>query len=275
MRSRFLIPHRHLGCVRGAVRRRLHARGRRYRGGARPALDPRLRRGQRRRYDGRCPSRSTCSPRSSRASRSGTSPAGPPQNRLIIRMQRNGNAIQINDTLYVDIPDSFEVARCLRGRTVAGVPDWDTATGTIDPAITTPWCEPVGTGRRSAHPPRPVRPGARVAHAARHVSPDGGRADGRRHHGRGEGRLDRLPRFRLAPCRSRHGARIARRRSTTSSRSAYDDRLHANFQAVLEDDRVVTAMYSLRLPPPPDIGGTLDGFFDFYLRRGRSAQTFP
>ena len=36
---------------------------------------------------------------------------GPPQNRLIIRMQRNGNAIQINDTLYVDIPDSFEVAR--------------------------------------------------------------------------------------------------------------------------------------------------------------------
>ena len=55
----------------------------------------------------------------------------------------------------------------------------------------------------------------------------------------------------------------------------YDDRLRANFHIVLEDDRVVTAHYNLRLPPPPSIGGTLDGFFDFDLKRGRSGQTFP
>ena len=44
----------------------------------------------------------------------------PPVNRLIIRMQRNGNAVQINDMLYVDIPDSFKVAQCLRGSTAPG-----------------------------------------------------------------------------------------------------------------------------------------------------------
>src|SRR5262245_38224161 len=35
--------------------------------------------------------------------------SGPPQNRLIIRMQKNGNATEINDTLFFDIPSSFEV----------------------------------------------------------------------------------------------------------------------------------------------------------------------
>src|SRR5262245_36348382 len=45
---------------------------------------------------------------------------GPPSNRLIIRMQRSGNELQINDTLYFDVPNSYQVARCLRGRTVGG-----------------------------------------------------------------------------------------------------------------------------------------------------------
>src|SRR5262245_61564124 len=48
----------------------------------------------------------------------------PPVNRLIIRMQRNGNAVQINDILYFDIPDSFKVAQCVRGSTAPGVPPW-------------------------------------------------------------------------------------------------------------------------------------------------------
>ena len=71
----------------------------------------------------------------------------PPSNRLIIRMQRNGNAMEINDTLYFDIRNSAQVARCIRGRTVNGVPDWDTSSGmlapdgtvaTVPPAL--PWC---------------------------------------------------------------------------------------------------------------------------------------
>ena len=34
-------------------------------------------------------------------------------------------------------------------------------------------------------------------------------------------------------------------------------------------------MYSLRLPPPPRIGGTLDGFFDFDLKRGAVGADVP
>src|SRR3954447_19450217 len=47
----------------------------------------------------------------------------PPMNRLIISMKHNGNAVEINDTLYFDIRDSAQIARCIRGRTVGGVPD--------------------------------------------------------------------------------------------------------------------------------------------------------
>src|SRR5262245_56079947 len=77
---------------------------------------------------------------------------GAPTNRLIIRMERTGNAIEINDTLYFDVRDSGEVAKCLRGRTNAGVPDWDTSSGAIindvngvPPADQPPWCEPAAT----------------------------------------------------------------------------------------------------------------------------------
>ena len=80
-------------------------------------------------------------------------------NRLIIRMQRNGNAIEINDTLYFDIPDSLQVARCMRGRTVGGVPDYDDTThrqltapdATMPTMRRAPWCrlEPGGMSRAS------------------------------------------------------------------------------------------------------------------------------
>ena len=71
----------------------------------------------------------------------------PPSNRLIISMRRNGNSVEINDTLYFDIRNSAQIARCIRGRTVNGVPDWDTSSGmlapdgtvaTVPPAL--PWC---------------------------------------------------------------------------------------------------------------------------------------
>jgi hypothetical protein len=198
---------------------------------------------------------------------------GPPQNRLIIRMQRNGNAVQINDILYVDIPDSFKVAQCLRGSTAPGVPPWDMSTGSIDPAITDPWCEqagPAGVPRIHLFPFGPVRMSLTPLGTC-HVTAVGptvvavtGVAI--------DGWIDFLD----------FGSAVQptmppdmRDPVDQKFQVAYDDRLHANFHIVLGDDRVVTAMYSLRLPPAPNIGGTLDGFFDFYLRRGRSGQTFP
>ena len=39
--------------------------------------------------------------------------------------------IEINDTLAFDIRDSTEIAKCLRGKTDAGMPTWDTSSGAI------------------------------------------------------------------------------------------------------------------------------------------------
>ena len=92
---------------------------------------------------------------------------GAPANRLIIRMQRTGNEIQISDTLFFDIPNSDLIAHCLRGRTVGGVPDWDTtSTGTLGPDRHDAVVRADGTEWRPAHPPGSVRPGALVPHAA-------------------------------------------------------------------------------------------------------------
>jgi len=56
----------------------------------------------------------------------------------------------------------------------------------------------------------------------------------------------------------------------------YGERLRATFHAVIGDPRYVTAVKTGATPPTsPNIGGTLDGYFDFDLARGRSAQPFP
>jgi hypothetical protein len=46
-------------------------------------------------------------------------------NRLIIRLQPTGRSREVNDVLTFDIPDSREVARCVRAATVKGKPDYD------------------------------------------------------------------------------------------------------------------------------------------------------
>jgi len=64
-------------------------------------------------------------------------------NRLFIRMQRSGNRIEVNDTLSFDVVNSYEVARCVRGRTVNGLPNWDTRTVTAADGTPTGqvWCD--------------------------------------------------------------------------------------------------------------------------------------
>jgi hypothetical protein len=46
-------------------------------------------------------------------------------NRLIIRLQPNGRSRELNDVLTFNLPDSREVARCVRGGVVDGKPDYD------------------------------------------------------------------------------------------------------------------------------------------------------
>ncbi len=48
-------------------------------------------------------------------------------NRVIIRLQRSGKQIELNDALSFDVVSSYEVARCVRGRVdpTTGLDDWD------------------------------------------------------------------------------------------------------------------------------------------------------
>jgi hypothetical protein len=60
-------------------------------------------------------------------------------NRLIIRLQRSGKQIDFNDVLTFDVMNSYEVARCVRGRIdeATGAKDWDTANCYRDPSSDT------------------------------------------------------------------------------------------------------------------------------------------
>lgn len=201
----------------------------------------------------------------------------PAHNRLIIRMQTTGNALEITDTVYFDIPFSYEVAQCVRGRTVNGVPDGDTtSTGTdypIDPAGT-PWCNPMGPNgipRINLVPYGPVRAALTpfgTCHSQAHP-PTVISVTGMGYPGWIEF-LDfgSATQPTLAP--------DARTAVDQDFKVGYSERLRANFDFTLLDDRIANAVH-LGLDPAPDpiITGHLMGGFDFDLERGRSAQTFP
>jgi len=211
--------------------------------------------------------------------------SSPPENRIIIRMQHNGNAQEITDTLYFDIPNSREVAQCLRGQTSAGVPQWDTTTGTVYvppsplPPITEPWCEPavappLGSGLPRIHlvPGGPVRASftplgtcVSTQHPPAIVTITGVAVDGF---------IDFLDFGGVyqnsLPPDQRMGIDL-------DFKINFGDRLRANFDiSTLGDDRVLTAQLAgINVPPEPVIGGEMSGNFDFYLARGQGAQTFP
>lgn len=209
--------------------------------------------------------------------------AEPPMNRLIIRMQRNGNAVEINDTLYFDIRDSAEVARCIQGATKNGQPLWDTSTGLVTPVMpdaTHPsWCEqpadptmpaiihlvpfgpvavsfaPLATCHSSMHPPAIVNITG-VADAGTITFHNFGDA------------VEPNPATPPPDMRTAIGVDF---------KVNYGQRLYATFDInPMGDERVAAAIRDKILPPPEAvIGGNLSGYFDFDFERGRSAQTFP
>jgi hypothetical protein len=211
----------------------------------------------------------------------------PPMNRLIIRMERSGNAVEINDTLYFDIRDSAEVARCLRGRTVNGVPDWDTSSGTLDAAgmvdpTAPPWCIPAPTMDQLATirlvPFGPVAVSfapLATCHSSMHppafVNITGVANGGTiafQHFG---GAVQTTPADQaLTPPDMRNPI-------FADFKVNYGERLQATFEInPMGDERVAAAIRDKILPPPAaDIGGYLNGDFDFDFQRGRSEQTFP
>jgi hypothetical protein len=62
--------------------------------------------------------------------------SGTNMNRLVIRMQRTGQATEFNDVLFFQVDNSYEVARCVRGATVNGVPDIEPTDRSLGP-----WCD--------------------------------------------------------------------------------------------------------------------------------------
>ena len=208
-------------------------------------------------------------------------------NQLLIRMQNNGLSIQYADTLYFDVINSYEVGRCLRGRIDGnGQPDWK-LTETLPDGTETGWCDWSATqfGDGSAD--------------------GGGSMDG------GTSVMASAPRIHLTPYTDIRSsfATLSTCGITQITGVAFDgwvqfqyfgtaeqsdlppdmreavpkdfviqygDRMRATFHVVLGDQIVITSkQMNLPQPRPSEISGTLDGYFDFNLERGRSAQNFP
>jgi len=233
---------------------------------------------------------------------------GPMQtNEIEMRMQSTGLSIMYNDTLYFDVLNSYEVARCVRGRILAdGTPDWKVTesipTNALIPAIpgssppSTPWCDWSATAFADGGTVDGAVDGA-VVDAG--TTPDGGMSV-----------MAQFPKIHLTPYTDLHSSLglLATCPTATVAGVALDgwvefqnfgtaaqpdkapmdrdpvpagfiinfgDRLRATFHVVLADQQVVDAVMNNVRQPDPQIAGTLDGFFDFNLQRGRGAQPFP
>ena len=232
---------------------------------------------------------------------------GPDQmNEITLRMQNSGLSIMYTDTLYFTVVNSYQVARCVRGRIdEKGQPDWNVTeplpgsfgtAGNMNP--TTTWCDWSATAFTDGGAPdgATTTPGG----------PDAGAMlDG------GTSVMAQFPRIHLTPFTdvgssldlnaTCPGADVTAEASdgwiefenfgdagqpnaAPSSRTPvlpnfvvnFGDRLRANFHVVLEDSRIPYAIENnLPLPTTPHIGATLDGYFDFELARGRAAQPWP
>jgi hypothetical protein len=192
-------------------------------------------------------------------------------NRIIIRLQPNGRRREVNDVLTFDIPNSREVARCVRGRirTEGGVnvPDYDTANclqGPLGPKLR---IAPDGLVRASLSPAATCNNPVVASATSTPMPPAPGEWDSS---------------ITLVDFGSAASLEAPEMRAPIDDafEVAVGERLRATaFSLKLEDDEVVKylRMYppGAALVPVPRIGGTMLGDFDFDLQRGRGAQTFP
>jgi hypothetical protein len=217
------------------------------------------------------------------------------RNQLILRMQRLGLAIQYNDTLSFYVENSYEVARCLRGRTVGGVNDWKQIEPLFD-QTPTDWCDWSGysftdggaidggidAGIPDAGTPLDGGMSVMAQYPKIHVTPDtdlrsslalfstcpmGGvtlEASGGWIQFMNFGAAEQSD---LAP--------EMRTEMPTDFVINYGDRLRANFHLDLQDPLVINAVEHNMPALDPQLAGTLDGYFDFNLERGRAGQAFP
>jgi hypothetical protein len=203
----------------------------------------------------------------------------PRMNRITIRLQRSGKQIENTDALFFDVVDSYEVARCVRGREIP-LTDQTTQHDYDDrycfrASTTGPARVRISVESGFVHStlsPRSTctRP---VAATADDVLPVNGvvqTVDG----GAWESWIE-FAEFGSA-AQNEQLDPTARTAVSPEFRIQLEDRLYATgFSLTLQDEKVVIAQEDLMPPLNPDIGGSLTGWFDFRLERGQSAQIFP
>ena len=189
------------------------------------------------------------------------------QNRLILRLQHSGGPVENTNTLYFDIVNLYEVARCVRGR-IAVASD-GTRTPDYDPNI----CRPprIRIGNRDVIRARfvPAESCCREIVAVGVSCMNGGACDD-------AAAWESWIEF------TSFGSAVSKEEDPTK-RSAigpgfkvdFGERIRADFGMKLEDARVLG-----REGAPPtqlvgQIGGDFTGWFDFDMERSRAAQTFP
>jgi hypothetical protein len=226
-----------------------------------------------------------------------------PQQMNIMEIQMKTSGLEFADSFGVNIQSSLEVARCIRGRTVNGQPDYlvtvplPSALGTAtNPQPTTLWCDWSGMAFSDGGVPDASLPG----------TPDAGTIlDG------GMSTLASAPRIHITPytyvvsslilpttcpggtavaqamdgwiqfdnfgsAEESNLAPANRDRVPANFIINYGDRLRATFNVTLGDPQFVNAIKTGTAPPTTAaIGGALAGYFDFDLARGRAAQPFP
>jgi hypothetical protein len=204
-------------------------------------------------------------------------------NRLIIRLQRSGKQIEQNDVLTFDVVNSYEVARCVRGRVdpATGKGDWDTTL-----------CfraSDNGPGRLRVQYDSVVY-GDLALKATCSANLDASAISGP------------IPsEFSTTPppvvldgswsswVEFQDFGSAAETNKTPQARDPVSPKFHVDFgeriyatsfSLVLTDSNIVNAFVNDLPQPAPQIGGTLGGDattgrFDFDLERGQGAQFFP
>ena len=188
-------------------------------------------------------------------------------NSLAVRIQSSTKRIEFADGLLFSFEDTYEVARCMRGAAVDGAPDprlCDRSTGegrvllgteselahaflilnqTCPDSFIT--ANALGACTEGTCPPVPV------------VCP-------------GQGSWIRFSDFGSVP--SEPTEKLDRRFKVN-----FNERIRAtSFHLELCDSGTVDAQRDRELPvKPPRVAATLDGDFDFDLKRGQAAQLFP
>lgn len=193
---------------------------------------------------------------------------GARQNRLILRMQHRGGRVEETNTLYFDIVNLYEVARCIRGR-IAVAAD-GTQRPDYDPAI----CQPprIRIGNRDVIRARlvPAEACCRDMVAVGVSCLKTGACDDST---TWESWIEFVA---FGSAVSSEADPTKRSPIGRGFKVDFGERIRAEaFRLTIEDARVLG-----REDAPPtnlqgQIGGELTGWFDFDMERGRAAQTFP